>query len=228
MRLLVSLLILLICISDKAQCIDCDGVWAKLFQGTGAVVTEVPVISTVVNLFNFVVGQTCIAKDVEKVVRNIAMDEDRKQEFRQSASTLKAHLLTLDEIRSYEDVKRKFSTYDQTRINMRSERLRYFDPFEHHHESKFKIFTRWGITELTLIDIMIKSKHGSDKEQLEEQYGDTLLYYIIKGSEMFSKFPLELAHDGTTYPQVERAQQVAKQAAEDLRPTLIEWIEAVE
>lgn len=159
--------------------------------------------------------------------RSIAMEEDRKQEFRQSASTLKAHILTLKEIRSYSDVKNNFWKYDSLRVNMRRERLRYFDPFEHHHESKFKMFTKWGNTELALIDIMINANHESDTAILKEVYGDTLLYYIQKGSEMFSRFPLELTHSGGKENGT-RAVRVAEQAAEDLRPSLIEWIEAVE
>jgi len=71
---------------------------------------------------------------------------------------------------------------------------------------------------------MINSNHGSDTPILEKAYGDTLLFYIKKGSEMFSRFPMKLAHDG----YVTRAMGVAKQAAEDLRPTLLEWMKAVE
>jgi len=49
---------------------------------------------------------------------------------------------------------------------------------------------------------------------------------------MFSRFPLELAHSGLTHSGAlengTRAVRVAEKAAEDLRPSLIEWIEAVE
>jgi len=223
MRITASFLILLICISGKAQSLTCDGAFSKLFQATGAAVSEVPYISTFFNLFNFIIGEAIGCVDQS---RSIAIEEDRKQEYRQSASTLKAHILTLHEIRSYSDVKNNFWKYDSLRVNMRRERLRYFDPFEHHHESKFKMFTKWGNIELALIDIMINANHESETAKLKEIYGDTLLYYIRKGSEMFSRFPLELTHSGGENGT--RAVQVAEQAAEDLRPSLIEWIEAVE
>jgi len=223
MRITASFLILLICISGKAQSLTCDGAFSKVFQATGAAVSEVPYISTFFSLFNFIIGEAIGCVDQS---RSIAIEEDRKQEYRQSASTLKAHILTLKEIRSYSDVKNNFWKYDSLRVNMRRERLRYFDPFEHHHESKFKMFTKWGNIELALIDIMIKANHESETAILKEVYGDTLLYYIQKGSEMFSRFPLELAHSGLQNGT--RAVRVAEQAGEDLRPSLIEWIEAVE
>jgi len=224
MRITASFLILLICISGKAQSLSCDGAFSKVFQATGAAVSEVPYISTFFSLFNFIIGEAIECVDQS---RSIAIEEDRKQEYRQSASTLKAHILTLKEIRSYSDVKNNFWKYDSLRVNMRRERLRYFDPFEHHHESKFKMFTKWGNIELALIDIMIKANHESETAILKEVYGDTLLYYIQKGSEMFSRFPLELTHSGLTHSGA-RAVRVAEKAAEDLRPSLIEWIEAVE
>ena len=45
---------------------------------------------------------------------------------------------------------------------------------------------------------------------------------------MYSKFPLELTHSSKSKSDRARAKAVAKSAAEDLRPTLVEWIEAVE
>lgn len=49
-------------------------------------------------------------------------------------------------------------------------------------------------------------------------------FYIKKGSEMLTKFPLKIAHGGDG----KKAIEVAKSAAKNLRPILIKWIEAIE
>lgn len=218
-------LILLICLSGKTQSLSCDGASLKLFQLTAAATAELPAVATITNVIQFILSQDCVSQDIEKMIRNIAMDEDRKQEARNSASTLKAHLKDMKEIENYSDADRRFDKYDNLLSRMKTESHRYFDQFAHHHESKFNLLTQWGNAELALIDILINSDHHSDDtRRLKKTYGETLLYYIQKGSEMFSRYPIEKAHNGYG----KRAIDVAEKAAVELRPTLIKWIEAVE
>jgi len=225
MRILTSFLILLPFLSVKVQSLSCDSALVELFQVAGAAVSEVTFFATFFNSLNFIVGNTCTIQNFEEISRNIARDEDRKQECQGAANILTAHEKTLREIKSYEDVKRNYWEYSVLRKNMRSDRREYFLSRDQYHECKFKLLTQWAAMELALIDIMIESK--ADKQEmaiLTEAYRDALHFYIQKGSEMFSWFPMNLAHDGDG----ERAAKAARSAAKNLRPMLLEWIEAVE
>jgi len=108
---------------------------------------------------------------------------------------------------------------------MRSDRRGFFLSRNQYHECKFKLITQWATIELALINVMIESE--ADKQDmaiLTEAYRDVLHFYIQKSSEMFSWFPMNLAHDGNG----QRAMEVARSAAKNLRPMLLKWIEAVE
>lgn len=232
MRIVASFLILLLCISDKAQSFSCDKEFQAVFQLTGVVASKVPVVSEFVSIFG-IISKAAAGDCIGTSIRNIAKDEDRKQEAQQAMNTLKAHLITLKEIESYSDVRKNDKSYDDLRKKMRDARILYFDSFNQFHESKFKIFTQYGDIELALIEIMLAAFReiraaGDDIDRYRKLYGETLLYYIEKGSEMYSKFPLELTHSSKSKSDRARARAVAKSAAEDLRPTLVEWIEAVE
>ena len=218
-------LILLICTSG-ASSVDCDSKLMEIFGLTGAVVTEVPVVSTFVNLFNSVLSQDCVGKNLEEMISRVAMDQDRKQEARHCAGKLKGFITNMEEIRNYDDLKRKFNTYNNLRHQILAQRMKCFDAFEHHHENKFKLFVEYASIELTLIDMMIHSSglSNGDISILERAYGDALLYYIQKGGHMLIAFPIKLAHDGDE----DRSESVAKFAAEQLRPSVIAWMEAVE
>jgi len=214
-------LILLICISGTYAS-PCDSHFIKLFSYTGAVVTELPAVSTIVNLINALLSNECVGKSVLEIAAN----EDRRQEARNAASQLKGYLTNIKEIRSYDDLKGRFNVYDNLRLRFRENRLKWFDSFDHHHESKFKLFTEYASVELTLIDMMINSNPGSStKARLEKAYGDTILYYIEKGGEMFSYFPVKLAHNGDNH----RAMEIMnRQDRSILRTSLINWMETVE
>lgn len=259
MRILASFLILLLCISDKAQSLSCDGAFSKLFQLTGAIASEIPVAATFLNTFNFLISNGCTSESS----KDIAKEEDRYQEVRQSECVLNEHIKTLNEIRSYSDVNTSFAKYETLRTIIRTWRANFFGPDEHFHENHFKLFTEWANVELSLLEIMIQAKkytknqnvpnyqidpsdqndpiasisdliqahfiidYGKPKNDYEaysQYYGNTLLFYIRKGSEMLTRWPLELAHSS----EWERLYRVKTKAAYDLRPTIVMWIEAVE
>ena len=214
-------LILLICISGTYAS-PCDSDFNKLFSYTGAAVTELKAVSTIVNLVNALLSNEC----VEKSVMEVATTEDRRQEARNAASQLKGYLINIKEIRSYGDLKERFNVYDNLRLRFRENRLKWFDSFDHHHESKYKLFTEYASVELTLIDMMINSNLGSStKARLEKAYGDTILYYIEKGGEMFSYFPVKLAHNGDNHRAMDAMNRRTRSI---LRTSLINWMETVE
>ena len=225
MRHFASFLILLSFLLNKAKSESCDSAYVNLFGLTAVASTEIPGLATFTNLLNFIVQHHC-GEDFVEIARNIAIDEDRKQECGQASSTLSAHEKTLEEIRDYQDIHNNWWAYEQLRIDMRTERMRYFQQFDQFHECKFGLLTKWGCVELALNDIMLRAKHGNQREMAKYRklYGDTLLFYIKKGSEMLTKFPLKIAHGGDG----KKAMKVAKSAAKILRPMLIKWIEAIE
>ena len=226
MRTFLSFLILLSLLSDRAMSDFCDSQYVRLFEIGAVAATDITGLATFMNSLNYIVGSLCGERDFEEIARNIARYEDRKQECKQATGILSAHEKDLNEIRDWRDIKIKWLALDQLRRNMRVERMRYFQDYEHFDECKFRLITKWGCVELALIDIMIRANNGNEREMAKyrELYGDSLIFYIKKGSEMFSKFPLKIAHDGNG----EKAMEVAKMAAANLRPMLIKWIEAVE
>ena len=171
----------------------CDSTVTTLLSTTGAVVSNVPGVSTFMTLFNIIRTQSCAGSGVEEAIREVATTEDRKQEARNFASALKAHLLTINEIKSYTDLKK--TSYETLRINIRTDRTKCFDNFEHHHPSKYRLLTEYASVELALLDMMIISNSGEYKKTLERAYGDALLYYIKKGGEMAIKLPLKVFHE---------------------------------
>lgn len=221
MKKLASFLTLLIYTSGVSSSSLCGDKVRDLFGLTGAAVTEIPYISTILNLVNSIVGLGCGGNDLEEVIRDIAITEDRKQEAINCASRLKSHIQTINEIRSYNDLKQ--TTYNNLRIAIQNDRFWCFDATEHHHASKFQLFTEYASIELALIDMMINSGQPN-KRVLEEAYGNALLFYIKKGGEMAIKLALQY-EDNSSWTALH---EVNRLYVKYLRSPLIQWMDHVE
>jgi len=190
---------------------------------TASIVTEVPVVSTIANIFNTVIGLTCPSSP--DATRNIAMEEDRRTEVEEIAGALRGYRNVFREINSYNDVAKKYGDLNNQRRGMTVDRHTFFDGERRYHEGKFELFAEWATVDLMIHSILIGgTKDRKQRETIEESYGRALIYYIAVGSKMFSKYPITLAHNGDG----KRAEDAARLAAINLRPTLVQWIEAVE
>ena len=137
MKKLASFLILLIFTSGGISFI-CQDTLRDMFKITGAALTEVEYISTFKHLFDAIVDAACPGKDLEAMMREIAIDEDRKQECKNCASALKSDVLKMSEIRNYTDL--KDCAYDALRFSIHKSRFTCFDNMEQSNSTKANYF----------------------------------------------------------------------------------------
>ena len=138
---------------------------------------------------------------------------------------MRGYRIVYKEIKSYEDIVKKYGELDILGKQMTIDRHKFFDGEHRYHEAKFKLFAEFATFDLLIHSILIGGTNDTkERKTMEESYGRALIYYIAVGSKMFSKYPMTLAHDGDG----KRAEDAAELAAKHLRPILVQWIEAIE